>query len=69
MNHKYKKPKSKRPRCLFKRCAGGAACSCGWISKSSKAKRIPYPFKDQYHVKNKWQRNPISLKFISMNLF
>jgi hypothetical protein len=42
---------------MFKRIAGGAACSCGWYGKRTKAKRIPFPYRDNPNikVKEKWR--------------
>ncbi|MHA1403784.1 MAG: hypothetical protein ACTSSI_08470 [Candidatus Helarchaeota archaeon] len=51
MNHKFKNRRINRVRCSFKK-HGGRYCSCGWVGKWSKARRIPYPFVGIFRVKN-----------------
>jgi hypothetical protein len=62
-------------RCVFKRIAGGAACSCGWFGKRTKAKRVPFPYQKVpgLKVKKKWswkriQRRAVILKAEGLSL-
>jgi hypothetical protein len=60
-------------RCPFKRLLGGAACSCGWYGKRTKAKRIPFPYRDNPSIKIKkrwtWKVNQRHIARLKKSLY